>query len=478
MSQTASLRTGRVSRIQFGDNVACENTKNWLMDSESLGCGGWASNPAEVQPEGRYVLKVWTQGREKVMINVCAEHDGLLHPRSVRGGLALPHSVSRPRRDTDLKKQPCKVVDVTFGGHALALADQSDFFRQHLHLAALNAAQSALGMTLQKDRVATPKLVCKGSPEGFRLARLDDDSRLEVSEDSTGFSVQLHLPSDLSGHRLTYSLAQDYLEVDLRSHQVVIHLPYKVQGLKEEPKYLQNQSKLVFHLLKIGIKAAKSGFFLVNQPVSHSDSDVDEITQKIGDVHMETGSTSSGGSDEEKTFAHEDDLSSTENNNQKLKEPSEKLDNQKCDDQSQNRLNNINKRLRILATKTRSISESSDDWSMCQSPCKGILKGSFSFSGDLAASCELSELNEETAREVGSANSVKKSVSFSDVISKQLFRADSSILGQRKKNQRKARNKRKSSQRKHTTSESEDVTSEAETSSGKEGQEMMFDIDM
>jgi hypothetical protein len=50
-------------------------------------------------------------------------------------------------------------------------------------------------------------------------------------------------------------------------------------------------------------------------------------------------------------------------------------------------------------------------------------------------------------------------------------------LGQRKKNQRKARNKRKATQRKH--SESEDVNSEAESGgTPKEGQEMMFDIDM
>lgn len=57
-------------------------------------------------------------------------------------------------------------------------------------------------------------------------------------------------------------------------------------------------------------------------------------------------------------------------------------------------------------------------------------------------------------------------------------RPDSSILGQRKKNQRKARNKRKASQLKRSTSESEDVNSEAECGTPKEGQEMMFDIDM
>lgn len=44
-------------------------------------------------------------------------------------------------------------------------------------------------------------------------------------------------------------------------------------------------------------------------------------------------------------------------------------------------------------------------------------------SGDLAASFELSDLSEETTQDVDSVSSVKKSVSFSDVILKQLFRS-------------------------------------------------------
>ncbi|XP_059471084.1 protein kintoun-like [Neocloeon triangulifer] len=477
MSQTSTLRTVRVSRVQLGTGETCENLKNWLMNSETScpEAAARASNPALVEPEGRYVLKVWTQGREKVMINICTEAQGLLEPRAKRGSLFLPHSVSKPRQDVDLKKQPCLVVDVTFGQGAVALAEQSDLFRHHLHQAALNASQTALGVTLQRDRVATPKLQCKGDPEDFRIAESGDFTRVEMTDEATVTNVSVVLPVNPAEHRVKYSLTREYLEVDLKSHSLVLHLPSKVQGLKEEPLLQTSRPELNFRLLKTVNKAAKAGFFLVNQPVSSVE---DQVSQKID--MMDIGS--SGGSDEEKVVTQEQELfiSRSQNNNTELKsEPSDTLDNQSLEERSQQRLANINKRqLRIMAAKTRSISESSDDWSMCHSPCKGILKSSFSISGDLAASYELSDLNEETSREIDPVNSVKKSVSFSDVISKQLFRADSSILGQRKKNQRKARNKRKATQRKSQTSESEDVNSEAEAGTPKEGQDMMFDIDM
>lgn len=55
--------------------------------------------------------------------------------------------------------------------------------------------------------------------------------------------------------------------------------------------------------------------------------------------------------------------------------------------------------------------------------------------------CEEEELDEDG--EEGESQKVKKTVRFSNVVHKQLFRSTSSILGQRKKNQRKARNKAK-----------------------------------
>jgi hypothetical protein len=55
-------------------------------------------------------------------------------------------------------------------------------------------------------------------------------------------------------------------------------------------------------------------------------------------------------------------------------------------------------------------------------------------------------LLQELSSSVGSPNS-KKSVHFSDVVQRQLYRSNSSILGQRKKNQRKAKNKKRSRER-------------------------------
>lgn len=51
---------------------------------------------------------------------------------------------------------------------------------------------------------------------------------------------------------------------------------------------------------------------------------------------------------------------------------------------------------------------------------------------------------QEESQECSMGTSLKeKSVRFSEAVQQQLFRSNSSILGQRKKNQRKAKNKRK-----------------------------------
>ncbi|XP_057653692.1 protein kintoun isoform X1 [Diorhabda carinulata] len=51
------------------------------------------------------------------------------------------------------------------------------------------------------------------------------------------------------------------------------------------------------------------------------------------------------------------------------------------------------------------------------------------------------------------SSSEKKTVRFNDVVMSQLFRSNSSILGQKKKNQRKARNKKRAMERRHSESE-------------------------
>jgi hypothetical protein len=82
---------------------------------------------------------------------------------------------------------------------------------------------------------------------------------------------------------------------------VVVHLPSKAQGLKEEPRLALNRPELVFKLLKMGNKATKAGFLLVNQPVAVVDDEMDQIVQQMDalETGMETGSCS-GTSDEEK----------------------------------------------------------------------------------------------------------------------------------------------------------------------------------
>lgn len=68
------------------------------------------------------------------------------------------------------------------------------------------------------------------------------------------------------------------------------------------------------------------------------------------------------------------------------------------------------------------------------------------------------EEGEESVEEsIASSLGEKKSVRFNEVVSRQLFRSNSSILGQRAKNQRKAIRKRKSQARRDSESEKSDT---------------------
>ncbi|XP_066145013.1 protein kintoun [Euwallacea fornicatus] len=96
----------------------------------------------------------------------------------------------------------------------------------------------------------------------------------------------------------------------------------------------------------------------------------------------------------------------------------------------------------------RSISESSLDDFFCSSfeNCHGSI------------GC----VPEDDKEDYGTSSSLKKTVRFNDVVVKQLFRSNSSILGQKKKNQRKARNKKRSHERRYSESEASDVETNRE----------------
>ncbi|XP_018311794.1 protein kintoun isoform X2 [Mycetomoellerius zeteki] len=129
--------------------------------------------------------------------------------------------------------------------------------------------------------------------------------------------------------------------------------------------------------------------------------------------------------------------------------------------------------------KVRSVSESSGDELASNSSnssvrhSKGILKSrrarDFSRSmsessadeNSLPASCtdhyddhydSVHDINSES-----DCSSLKKTVRFNDVVSRQLFRSNSSILGQRKKNQRKLRNKKRAHDRRLSESENSET---------------------
>ncbi|KAF7399366.1 hypothetical protein HZH68_007958 [Vespula germanica] len=122
--------------------------------------------------------------------------------------------------------------------------------------------------------------------------------------------------------------------------------------------------------------------------------------------------------------------------------------------------------------KSRSISESSGDElpSSSGSMSKGILKShrthDFSRSvsessadenGVAISSADFSCSSIHDPQSESECCSLKKTVRFNNVVSRQLFRSNSSILGQRKKNQRKLRNKKRAHERKLSESENSET---------------------
>ncbi|XP_050304870.1 protein kintoun [Anthonomus grandis grandis] len=97
----------------------------------------------------------------------------------------------------------------------------------------------------------------------------------------------------------------------------------------------------------------------------------------------------------------------------------------------------------------RSVSESSLDDFLCSS--------FENYHGSIECVPEDSREDDEEM-----SSSLKKTVRFNDVVTKQLFRSNSSILGQKKKNQRKARNKKRALERRFSESEASDNESKKE----------------
>ncbi|XP_012282500.1 protein kintoun [Orussus abietinus] len=156
-------------------------------------------------------------------------------------------------------------------------------------------------------------------------------------------------------------------------------------------------------------------------------------------------------------------------------------------------------RKRISAQQmSRSISESSGDElpSVGSSGrAKGILKSrrSCQFSRSVSESSiddggaqafstdptydSIDEINSQS-----DSSSLKKTVRFNDVVSRQLYRSNSSILGQRKKNQRKLRNKKRAHDRRLSESENSETDERDKyriipgDSSGKENPDVVRSI--
>nr|XP_003704223.1 PREDICTED: protein kintoun isoform X2 [Megachile rotundata] len=101
-------------------------------------------------------------------------------------------------------------------------------------------------------------------------------------------------------------------------------------------------------------------------------------------------------------------------------------------------------------SETRSVSESSGDELT-------ISESSADENGMPASSIDCHYGSVQDMNSESECSSLKKTVRFNDVVSRQLFRSNSSILGRRKKNRRKLRNKKRAQNRRLSESENSET---------------------
>ncbi|XP_059614177.1 protein kintoun [Phlebotomus argentipes] len=138
--------------------------------------------------------------------------------------------------------------------------------------------------------------------------------------------------------------------------------------------------------------------------------------------------------------------------------------------------------------KSRSLSESSgDDQGSPRFRFKGILKRSCSYNPSTSSSVDDQMLSVSVDLGVGSfdgipeeqgmSESCKKTVRFSDVIRKQLFRSNSSILGRRLKNMKKRAKKRAQESRRMSESENSECEEKEKPQSASVRRDSGVDLD-
>ncbi|KZC10473.1 Protein kintoun [Dufourea novaeangliae] len=130
------------------------------------------------------------------------------------------------------------------------------------------------------------------------------------------------------------------------------------------------------------------------------------------------------------------------------------------DEEGQQRTKSIQRRQsrRYAMTKTRSVSESSgDELSNNSVTNTAVSESSADESGMPISSIDCQYDSVQDINSESDCSSLKKTVRFNDVVSRQLFRSNSSILGQRKKNQRKLRNKKRAYERRMSESENSET---------------------
>ncbi|XP_058810818.1 protein kintoun [Phymastichus coffea] len=336
--------------------------------------------------------------------------------------------------DSSIDKSNGDKVDIDCDDAALRTSESGELSENFMN-PYLKYSLPAFTCNLYDDVLAITIHIKNVDAESIQHTTLENDAGLHILLTSIGagfFPVYYSLCLKVDNNEII----PDTLTTEPWDNNVVISVKIK------NPKYLSryfagiDEKNMEAKELFIAASIKNKLQALVEDPELETDKNV-EVIRKGTEVIVSVGSQSLDSDDEDEHHEDESELQSQEEERKKQFIQSRSVSESSGDELPSSIGSNSSTRHKsILKSRfSRSISESSIDDSTAA--LSMVTFNDF-----------IHEFNSESE-----GSSLKKTVRFNDVVSRQLYRSNSSILGQRKKNQRKLRNKKRAHERRMSESE-------------------------
>lgn len=448
-----------------------------------------------INPQPGYVLKTSVDGKQKAFINICSNplvkkpsFETVTQDNKTGSLWSIPYCQSPGgREDMDKARNCCTVYDVIFNPEALKMGKQNKVLQQKLEETALDAVEKSFNVVLDKNNIRKPKLRYKGlkvaaiikykvgaSPPdsidpnelGKELPPLADEVQNYKSKDNAANTKSPKEKEKTNNNKNAKNLngSGDGFPDKAKPKS---DTPDKNANRPKSNKNIESEHTVPIYSLKYRSYVDMQDYTIDGQRDGRNSKPIpDEIILTVDLPLLRNSSTLNADVIED---GWEFELISDKTAQYKLKL---KLPFQVHQDASKAVFDKDKRKLCITMKTIKKTFAIPEPLPSHPQPREQILEeipelkhshdtdnstspDSLSPSLDRMSSMSLTDspsppsealLLQELSSSVGSPNS-KKSVHFSDVVQRQLYRSNSSILGQRKKNQRKAKNKKRSRER-------------------------------